>query len=461
MVTTCPSCGRENRDRARFCDACGAALVTEPAREQRKVVTVLFCDVSGSTALGERLDPEALRAVMARYFEVARTAIERHGGTLEKFIGDAVMAVFGVPTVREDDALRAVRAAQELRDAVEIDVRIGVNTGEVVTGTADSLVTGDAVNTAARLEQAAGAGEVLLGEETHRLVRDAVDVELLPPLEAKGKSEPLTAYRLRSVTGDVAVARRLDGPLVGRARERRLLEDAFDRSRSERACVLFTILGSAGVGKSRLTAEFLDGVDATVVRGRCLSYGEGITYWPVVEVVLQLLDGVPPPNPALATLLGDGGSPADEIAFAVRKLFEAKAGERPLAVVFDDLQWGEPTFLDLIEHIADWSREAPILLLCLARPDLLERRSGWGGGKLNDDRPARAADAGGDRRADRRAARRLPARPVAPRTHPYRCRRQPAVRRADARNGGGLARRGDGAVDDPGVARCAARSVAR
>ncbi|HEV7641386.1 MAG TPA: adenylate/guanylate cyclase domain-containing protein, partial [Gaiellaceae bacterium] len=190
---TCGSCGAENREEARFCDGCGAVLAAGPAREQRKVVTVLFCDVTGSTALGESLDPEALRAVMGRYFDVARVAIERHGGTLEKFIGDAVMAVFGVPTVREDDALRAVRAAQELRDAVEIDVRIGVNTGEVVTGRGDSLVTGDAVNVAARLEQAAGSGEVLLGAETYALVRDAIDVELLPPIEAKGKSEPVTA----------------------------------------------------------------------------------------------------------------------------------------------------------------------------------------------------------------------------------------------------------------------------
>src|SRR4051812_34378175 len=195
---TCASCGADNRDGARFCDTCGAPLTgPPPPREQRKLVTVLFCDVAGSTALGERLDPEALRAVMTKYFDIARVAIERHGGTLEKFIGDAVMAVFGVPSVREDDALRAVRAAQELRDAVEIDVRIGVNTGEVVTGSADSLVTGDAVNVAARLEQAAEAGEILLGATTYALVRDGVDAELLPPLEAKGKSQPLTAYRLR------------------------------------------------------------------------------------------------------------------------------------------------------------------------------------------------------------------------------------------------------------------------
>jgi class 3 adenylate cyclase/tetratricopeptide (TPR) repeat protein len=380
---TCTACGTENPAGARFCNNCGAALPTEAAREVRKVVTVLFCDVTGSTALGERLDPEQLRSVMADYFAVARAAIERHGGTVEKFIGDAVMAVFGVPTVREDDALRAVRAAVDLRASAQIDVRIGVNTGEVVTGTGETLVTGDAVNVAARLEQAASVGEVLIGAPTYALVRDAVDAELVAPIEAKGKSEPVTAYRVRSVTGDAAFARRTDAPLVGRARERDQLEDAWERACTERACVQFTILGSAGVGKSRLVAEFLNGVDGLIVSGRCLSYGEGITYWPVVEAVKQLLRDEPPRNAAIAALLGDGDAAADDIAFAVRKLFESSARERPLVVYFDDLQWAEPTFLDLIEHVTDWSRDAPLLVLCSARPELFELRPAWGGGKLN------------------------------------------------------------------------------
>ena len=409
-MAVCPSCGAENREEARFCDACGAALAGEPAREARKTVTILFCDVTGSTQLGEQLDPESLRRVMARYFEVAKDVIERHGGAVEKFIGDAVMAVFGVPAVHEDDALRAVRAATELRDALgglnaelaesygtRLELRTGVNTGEVVTGTEERLATGDAVNVAARLEQAAQPGEVLLGAETLRLVKDAVEVEPVAPLELKGKAEPVPAVRLLRVTADEPGAGRQTVPMVGRDRQRQLLDDAFANVVGERSCHLFTILGTAGVGKSRLVAEFLERLDgATVVGGRCLSYGEGISYWPVTAAVKELLG--PSPDEELAELGFDAtaaraldpivgrktlASSPEEIAWAVRKLFEAAAARRPLVVVFDDLHWGEPVFLDLVEHVADFSRDAPILLLCMARPELLDRRSAWGGGKLN------------------------------------------------------------------------------
>jgi class 3 adenylate cyclase/tetratricopeptide (TPR) repeat protein len=385
-MTICTSCGRAALAGTKFCSECGAALPVAPAREQRKTVTVLFCDIAGSTALGESTDPEALRALLAHYFERMKGIVEQHGGSVEKFIGDAVMAVFGVPAVHEDDALRACRAAIEMRDALPelgIPGRIGVYTGEVVAGTEERLATGDAVNVAARLEQAAEPGEVLIGAETRRLVRDAVEVGEERLLELKGKLERVPAYPLVAV--GAAVARRFDVPIVGRERERGALADAWQRAVAERSCHLFTVLGVAGVGKSRLSAEFLASLDGTrVVRGRCLSYGEGITYWPVVEMVLQLTQRPSDPRAAaaLASLLGESDRPAaaEEIAWAFRKLLEEAA---PVVCVFDDLHWAEPTLLDLVDHVADCSREAPILVLCLARPELLDRRPAWAGGKLN------------------------------------------------------------------------------
>jgi class 3 adenylate cyclase/tetratricopeptide (TPR) repeat protein len=406
--------------------ACATPLTDEPiaAREVRKTVTVVFSDVIGSTALGERADPEILRRVMARYFEEMRAALERHGGTVEKFIGDAVVAVFGIPQLHEDDALRAVRAAAEMQRGlaalneqlerergVSIAARTGVNTGAVVAGdpaTGQSFATGDAVNVAARLEQAAQAGEILIGADTYHLVRDAVRVEAVEPLHLKGKSEAVAAFRLLEVLPETSGhVRRLASPMVGRDRERRRLQDAFEQAVADRSCQLFTILGSAGVGKSRLVEEFVRAVRdrATVLPGRCLPYGEGITFWPVLEVVAEaagLSDGDTPAETRakIVSLIEDdeGEAIAERVAevlgraevkagaegfWGVRRLLEALARRGPLVVVFDDIHWGEPTFLDLVEHVADWSRDAPILLLCMARPELLDARSGWGGGKLN------------------------------------------------------------------------------
>ena len=391
-MLTCPVCGKENPDGFKFCGFCTASLTeVSPAREQRKTVTVLFCDVTGSTELGERLDPEALRALLARYFERMGGIVERHGGTVEKFIGDAVMAVFGVPVVHEDDALRALRAAVEMRDAfpdLGMQGRIGVTTGEVVTGTVERLATGDAVNIAARLEQAAQPGEILIGEATLRLARDAIEVEPVEHLALKGKAEPVRAYRLLSAHGEEGSVRHLAGPMVGRETELRRLADAFGQALDDRSCQLFTVLGTAGVGKSRLVAEFLGSLDgALVVRGRCLPYGEGITYWPVVEVLKQLppAETDPVASETVRALAANEElvSSSDEIAWAFRKLLEAVAAETPVVCVFDDVHWGEETFLDLVEHVADLSRDAPILLLCMARPDLLDRRTGWAGGKVN------------------------------------------------------------------------------
>ena len=283
-MPACASCGYESERAFRFCPECGTErVISGHSRDQRKLVTVLFCDLAGSTALGETIDPERLRTVLARYFERMKMIVERHGGTVEKFIGDAVMAVFGVPTTHEDDALRAARAAVEMRDALSelrLEGRIGVMSGEVVTGTTERLVTGDPVNVAARLEQAARPGEVLIGQPTLALVGRAAEVEAIEPLVLKGKAEPVPAYRLLRVLD--TPARQHDTRFVGRERELATLDAAWQRVRSEQHCELVTVVGEAGVGKSRLVTEVLETIGATVVRGRCLPYGEGITYSPVV-----------------------------------------------------------------------------------------------------------------------------------------------------------------------------------
>ncbi|MGH3104976.1 MAG: adenylate/guanylate cyclase domain-containing protein [Gaiellaceae bacterium] len=421
-MPVCSNCGEQNAERARFCSNCAQPLADgdESSPYVRKMVTVLFCDVTGSTSLGEQLDPESLRRVMLRWFDAMRAALERHGGTVEKFIGDAVMAVFGVPVLHEDDALRAVRAAEEMRSVlaelndeletvwgVRLETRTGINTGEVVTGELGggrTLATGDAVNVAARLQQAAEPGEILIGTETYRLVQGAVKAGPLEAYSLKGKSEAVAPWRLeRVVKGARGLLSQLDSPLVGRLGERALLAEAFERAVAERRCELVTVTGAAGVGKSRLAHDFVVRLlDASAMQGRCLPYGDGITYWPVVEIVKQAAGITEDDSPEAARakiralvadepdaeqisdgvagvvgLAGDATPRSEEAFWSLRKLFEVLGRTHPLVLVFEDIHSAEPTLLDLLEYLAGWSKGSPIVLLCLARPDLLDARPSW------------------------------------------------------------------------------------
>jgi class 3 adenylate cyclase/DNA-binding winged helix-turn-helix (wHTH) protein len=394
--------------------------------ETRKTVTVLFLSVGASASEGRSLDAEARRRIISRCFSDMRAVLERHGGTVQTYPGDALMAVFGVPVLHEDDALRAVRAATEMSSALpaladeterafgcRLTAGVGVATGELITAQVDDTqppASGEAVNVAKRLEELAAPGEILIDDETHRLVRGCVRAEPAGGQTSRS-GESLAALRLVEVRAD-APARpiRQESPLVGRERERATLSGTFSAAVGDRTCHLVTVLGAAGVGKSRLVQEFMRGLgdQASVLRGRCLPYGEGITYWPLAEVVSDMtgagghgpaeqsipaiaeqLAGEPKADlvvAGVAEALGIGGASggtSEKIFWAVRRLFEAAARRRPLVVVFDDLHWAEPTFLDLVEHVADLSRDAPIVVLCMARPELLDERPGWGGGKLN------------------------------------------------------------------------------
>ena len=412
---------------------------------------------------------------MARYFDAMRAEIELHGGTVEKFIGDAVMAVFGIPTLHEDDALRAVRAADGMRESLEplnkdlerdfgvrLASRIGVNTGEVLVGPGSTdfgRVTGDAVNTAARLETAAQPGEVLIGADTYRLVRDAVDVESVEPRTVKGKAEPVECYRLVGVlAGTAAPPRAFTSPIVGRERELEDLERAFERSVQDRTCLLFTVLGAAGAGKSRLVEEFLGrvGGSAQVLVGRCLPYGEGITYWPVAQALraaMELHDFDEPEEvrsrldailagddhadaiaARLSEVLGiaEGHSAPEETAWAIRRFLEILASERPVIAVWEDVHWAEPALLDAIDHVADWASDAldPAAVHGEARvPGLPARLGSRQAASIGADAPSAPC-----RRVD--PAHR---QPPGGRAAAHRCRRsgrrrgrrEPAVRRAD------------------------------
>ena len=383
-----------------------------PADSVRRTVSFLFADLVDSTRLAERLDPETMHRVLARYSEASAAAIERHGGVVEKYIGDAVAAVFGFPSLHEDDALRAVRAAVEVRQAVAeladelahgsepwLAVTLAVNSGEVFVGPGhgrDAFASGDAINVAARLNARAEGGEILLGEQTYRLVATAVRAEELGPLTVKGRTAPVRAWRLLELgPEELALVRPATTPFVGRRQELAALEREFSRAASEHACRLCTVLGPPGIGKSRLVRELAGalGTDATVIVGRCLSYGQGITYRPLAEIVR--LVGEDEPRERIAELLhGDEhadlvaervlgaiglGEPGgrEETFWAVRRLLEATARDRPLLAVFEDVHWAEPTLLDLLDYVAGFSSGQPILLLCLARPELLETHPAW------------------------------------------------------------------------------------
>ncbi|MHB8643520.1 MAG: AAA family ATPase [Gaiellaceae bacterium] len=429
-MIVCPSCGRENLPGAKFCSECGVRLAAATAaREERKVVTVLFADLVGFTARAEQLDPEDVRSVLAPYHARVRGELERFGGTVEKFIGDAVMALFGAPVGHEDDPERAVRAALAIRDWAReessVQVRIGVNTGEALISlgarptAGEGMAAGDVVNTAARLQSAAPINGVLVGEATYRATVDSIDYGEADRVEAKGKAEPVRVWEAiepRSRAATEAVS--LRAPLVGRQREVDQLIDAFERSRKERATLLMTVVGVPGIGKSRLVAELFAHVDALPDfvywrHGRSLPYGEGATFWALGEMVKahagilesdsleeverKLHETVtqsvheserPWVEAKLRPLVGiggdeDAGGERYEAFSAWRRFFEVLAEQRPLVMVFEDLHWAGDELLDFVDELPDWIEDVPLLLLCTARPELLDRRSGWGGGKRN------------------------------------------------------------------------------
>ena len=410
----CLSCGHENRDGAKFCEDCGATL-SAPGETRRRLVTALFCDLGGSTELGERLDAEVLRKVLDRYFDSMRGAIQRHGGTVEKFIGDAVLGTFGVPEAHEDDTLRAVRAALEMRDAaaelddeiddpdVRIRVRIAVDCGESFADEAAATqgrIVGDVFNTAARLESAAEPGDVLVSAAAERMLRGRVDLVPLPPIKLKGKAEPVSPWRVLQVRPMPA---RSQTPLVGRDRHLTMLHHAMDDVIEDHACALVTVLAPPGVGKSRLATTFTDSVPerATVLVGQTPSYGVGVTFAPLVELLSQAAGrpggdaesvaaalrerlATQPDGPAvsdrIAQVLGVGEALASDASWAVRRLLEVLASERPLVVVLEDVHWAEAPMLDLADAVIE-RVHGPVLFLCLARPELLEQRTTWAAGK--------------------------------------------------------------------------------
>jgi class 3 adenylate cyclase/tetratricopeptide (TPR) repeat protein len=408
---------------------CGAALTpaAAPPREERKVVTILFTDLVGSTARAEGLDPEDVSATLSAYYAQLRAELERFGGTVEKFIGDAVMAVFGAPVAHEDDAERAVRAALAIHDSIgeDLQIRTAVNTGEALValgakpGEGDAMVAGDVVNTAARLQGAAPVNGILVGEGTYRATRHVIDYREAEPVEAKGKADPVKVWEAvaaRSRFGS-DVEQKLRTPLVGRERERGFLADALTRARTEESAQLVTLVGVPGIGKSRLVAELFQIIEAEPDltnwrQGRSLPYGERVSFWALGEIVKahagildsddtaaaeeklvamvaalsedeQEEDWLARHARPLVGLEGAERTEREEAFAAWRRLLEAAAEQRPLVLVFEDLHWADDGVLDFVDHLADWATTVPLLILCTARPELLDRRPGWGGGKRN------------------------------------------------------------------------------
>ncbi|HET7808587.1 MAG TPA: adenylate/guanylate cyclase domain-containing protein [Gaiellaceae bacterium] len=436
-MVACPNCGEDNPQHARFCWSCGAALVetARPAAEERKVVSILFVDLVGFTARSDRADPEDVRATLRPYHTRVKQEIEHFGGTVEKFIGDAVMAVFGAPVAHEDDAERGVRAALKILEAIEdlngehgheLAVRGAVATGEAVVSLdarperGEGIATGDVVNTAARLQTSAPVGAVVVGESTFRATRDVIDYEELEPVSVKGKAEPVPLWRATRSRGrfGIDVERRADAPFVGREHELTLLRDAYVRALRESSLQLVTMTGEPGVGKTRLVAEFQSFVDAQreIVwwrQGRCLPYGEGITFWALGEIVkahVGILESDRPDTARsklrtaveslfededdrewftnrLAPLAGAAGNDPstsrDESFSAWQRYLEAVASIRPLVLVIEDLHWADDALIEFLDHLADWATGVPLVLLIAARPELYERHPGWGGGKRN------------------------------------------------------------------------------
>jgi class 3 adenylate cyclase/tetratricopeptide (TPR) repeat protein len=432
-MQSCPQCGHENAADARFCSSCGAALATEtaPPREERKIVTALFADLVGFTARAEVMDPEDVRAVLAPYHARLRSELESYGGTVEKFIGDAVMALFGAPTAHEDDPERAVRAALAIRDWIMeeggLELRIAVTTGEALINLGakpsegEGMASGDVVNTAARLQSAAPVNGILVDESTYRATEPVIVYQEQEAVSAKGKADPIVVWEVveaRSRFG-VDTAQTQRAPLIGRDRELDVLVASLARSRAERSPQLVTVVGVPGIGKSRLVYELFNHVasDPDLIywrQGRSLPYGEGISFWALGEMVKAQVGILETDSTeeaesklrrSVSDLLGDGDADwvqrhlrplvgigmeheahADQRveAFAAwRRFFEAIAEERPLVLVFEDLHWADEGLLDFVDHLVEWATGVPILAVCTARPELLTRRAGWGGGKPN------------------------------------------------------------------------------